>query len=173
MPFAERVEQESEPDEPEREPDVRRRVEAATERNAVEQGHPDRNAADQQGCDPGGNRLLRPRERAVPEQEEQPAEDEACAHLLPADRVVGALAARKCDREQGDSRNEVPSGHGQIGRQIAYSDRKGDERRSPDDVDRHQREPDPRVPTHRHAAKDAARRTISSSRVRRSVDQNS
>ena len=68
--------------------------------------------------------------------------------------------------EQCGPRDEVPRRHGQIGREIANHDRERDERRAPDDVDRDQGKPDPRVSTRRHATRMTAARTISSSRLR-------
>ena len=103
-----------------------------------------RDAADEQRRDPGGHRLLRPGEAAVPEQEEEAAEDEAGDDLGPTDAVAHAVSARQCPGEQDAPGDQVADGHGEQRRQVADRDRERDEGRAPDDVDRHQGEPDPR-----------------------------
>ena len=151
--LAERVEQEREPGESEREADVGRGVQAAPERNPVEQRHPDRDAADEQRGDARGNGLLRPRERAVAEEEQEAAEDQAGANLLPPDRILLAVAPRKREHEERCAGHEVPRGHREVRREVAHDDRERDERRSPYEVDRDQGKPDPRVATRRHRSR--------------------
>ena len=82
----------------------------------------------------------------------------AARDLRPADRIAFAVAARKREREQDAACDEVPHRHREERREVADGDRERDERRAPDEVDRHQGEPDPRVRTRRHAARMRTRR---------------
>ena len=159
--------------ESEREPDVGRRVQALAEGDAVEERHPDRDRADEQRGDAGRHGLLRPGERAV-------------ARARRAGRRRRSRRRSACDRcgrppgrraevrtaSRTRARDEVPHGHREEGRQVANHDRERDERRAPDEVDRHQGEPDPhaviappstRMPARRRSAQvDLARRSIRS-----------
>ena len=58
-------------------PDVGRELQPTAEGDAIDERHPDRDRPDEEGSDPGWNRLLRPGKRAVSRDEEEASEDEA------------------------------------------------------------------------------------------------
>ena len=112
--------------------------------DAVEERHPDRDAPDEQRRHSRGDGLLRPREAAVAEEEEQASEDEAGEDLRAPDPVALPVSAGERPREEERAGEQVPDGHGQERWQVAHGDRERDEGRAPDEVDRHGGEPDPR-----------------------------
>ena len=70
---------------------------------------------------------------------------------LPApDPIAAAVAARKREREQHAPGDQVPDRHREERRQVADRDRERDERRAPDEVHRHEGEPDPHAVPRSH-----------------------
>ena len=169
-PCAERIEQEGEPGESEGDAGVGEPGQALSERDAVEERHPDRDGSDEQRRHARGHGLLCPRERAVAGDEQEASEDEGGPDLPSADPVAVAIAAWKREGEEHPSGDEVSDRHREERRQIADRDRERDEGRPPDDVHRHEGEPDPHAVPRSHPVIVPSRR-ISSSRDGPRLDQ--
>ena len=120
------------------------------ERNTVEERHPDRDGSDEEGSDTGRDGLLRPRERSMPGHEQEAAEDERCDDLPASDPVAAAITARQRKGEKHTAGDEVSNGHREKRWEIADRDGERDEGRSPDEIHRHEGEPDPHAVSRFH-----------------------
>ena len=79
--------------------------------DAVEERHPDRNAADEERGHASRHGLLRPGEAAVAEEKEETSEDEAGEQLRRADPVAVAVTSGKRPGEEERAGEQVPDCH--------------------------------------------------------------
>ena len=119
-------------------PSVARQVEPRAEEEPVEDDHPERDRGDHERGDPGRHRLLRPRDAAVADREQERPGQQRPAPLAQVGPRRRAVEPPRDRVEQRAGEHEPGPGHEQ-GRQRLDRERDAEVGRPPDEVDRRQR----------------------------------